>query len=230
MRPETVNTRTHVAIKICGITNAADAFAAVDAGAEMLGFNFYEGSRRFIEPDAAAAIIQRLRERTTAHCVGVFVDATPEEIREVIAATGLDSVQLHGNETPDDCRALEAMSVIKALRVHSGFDPADACSFPCDTILLDSWHANERGGTGAVFDWEVAAQIRRKVARLILAGGLTPENAAAAIRQVQPDAVDVCSGVEDTPGRKNAQRIREFVAAVRSAALANSSSMAQRST
>ena len=216
-----VNAGPSVAVKICGITNAADAFAAIAAGAEMLGFNFYVGSRRFIEADEAAAIIRAVRMRADARCVGVFVDAEPSEIREMVEATGIDAVQLHGNETPEHCRALRPIRTIKALRVHNGFDPGVASAFACDTILLDSWHPNQRGGTGAVFDWEVAAQIRRKVGRLILAGGLTPENVAAAIRRVEPDAVDVCSAVEENSRRKSAQRMREFVAAVRSASVAS---------
>jgi phosphoribosylanthranilate isomerase len=193
----------------------------------MLGFNFYRGSRRFIDPTEATAIIRRVRQRGSAQCIGVFVDAEPEEIRAVAETTGIDAVQLHGNEGPDYCEKLRPLSVIKALRVHAGFDPEVACKFGCDTILLDTWHPNERGGTGAVFDWAVAAEIRRRVSRLILAGGLTPENAAAAIRQVQPDAVDVCSGVEENPRSKSADRMREFVAAVRSAELSSPATLAQ---
>ena len=203
-----------VAIKICGITNAADGLAAVGAGADMLGFNFYERSRRFISVGDAAAIIRQVRKRGETKCVGVFVDAEPGEIRAVAEELALDAVQLHGNEPPDYCRALQPLAVIKALRVHAGFDPAVASAFKCDTILLDTWHPNERGGTGAVFDWSVAAEIRRTVPRLILAGGLNSRNVAAGIRKVQPDAVDVCSGVEDNARRKNAAAIREFVAAV----------------
>ena len=219
-----------VATKICGITSVADALAAVDAGAEMLGFNFYNGSRRFIDPENAAEIIRAVRERGRAECVGVFVNATPEEVRRLAARSGVDAVQLHGDETPDYCEALQPLSVIKALRVHPGFDPALAAAFPCDTILLDSWHPNERGGTGAVFDWEIAAEIRRNVGRLILAGGLSVKNVALAIRKVQPDAVDVCSGVEDSARRKNATRIREFVDEVRNAAVADRTAVAQRTT
>lgn len=211
---------TPVAIKICGITNTADALASISAGADMLGFNFYEGSRRFIDVDDAAAIVRRVRRQGEAKCVGVFVDAEPDEIRAVADRLGLDAVQLHGNEPPHYCPALQPLPVIKALRVHAGFDPAVASAFDCDTILLDTWHANERGGTGAVFDWSVAAEIRRNVPRLILAGGLNSGNVAAGIRKVQPDVVDVCSGVEDDARRKNAAAIREFVAAVRSATTA----------
>jgi phosphoribosylanthranilate isomerase len=219
-----------VATKICGITTAADAFAAVDAGAEMLGFNFYSGSRRVIAPAEAATIIRAVRKRGRAECVGVFVDATVEEIRETVERSGIDCVQLHGNETPDYCERLRPLSVIKALRVHAGFDPGTVDAFKCDTILLDTWHPNERGGTGAVFDWDVAAEIRGRVARLILAGGLNVQNVAAAIRKVRPDAVDVCSGVEDNARRKNAQRISEFIAAVRKATVADASEVAQRRT
>lgn len=208
---------TSVAIKICGITNTCDALAAVDAGADMLGFNFYEGSRRFIKAADAADVIRHVRERGETKCVGVFVDAAPGEIREVAQQLGLDAVQLHGNEPPDYCRTLQPLRLIKALRVHAGFDPAVASAFDCDTILLDTWHANERGGTGATFDWSVAAEIRRNVPQLILAGGLNAGNVAAGIRKVQPDAVDVCSGVEDDPRRKNGEAIRAFVAAVKGA-------------
>ena len=206
-----------VAIKICGITNMSDALAAIGAGVDMLGFNFYEGSRRFISVEDAVEIIGQVRKRGGAKCVGVFVDAELTEIRAVAARLGLDAVQLHGNEPPDHCQTLQPMPVIKALRVHAGFDPAVAAAFECDTILLDTWHPNERGGTGAVFDWSVAAEIRRRVPKLILAGGLNSQNVAAGIRKVQPDAVDVCSGVEDNARRKNGAAIREFVAAVRGA-------------
>ena len=232
MHPQSraANNGTSVQIKICGVTNAPDALAAVDAGAEMLGFNFYRASRRFIEPVEAAAIIRRVRERGSVRCVGVFVDAEPEEIREIAAATGADAVQLHGNEGPEYCHTLRPLCVIKALRVHAGFDPAVAREFACDTILLDTWHPNERGGTGAAFDWAVAAEIRENVDQLILAGGLTPANVAAAIRQVQPNAVDVCSGVEETPRRKSAARMREFIGAVRVATNRASTREAQRAS
>lgn len=222
------NTGRSVQTKICGVTNAPDALAAVDAGAEMLGFNFYPKSRRFIEPHEAAAIIRRVRQRAPVQCVGVFVDAEPQEICEIAAQSGVDAVQLHGNEGPEYCHILRPLRVIKALRVHAGFDPAVARQFECDTILLDTWHPNEPGGTGAAFDWALAAEIRANVERLILAGGLTPANVAAAIHQVQPDAVDVCSGVEETPRRKSAGRMREFIEAVRAATLAEGTCAAQR--
>lgn len=210
-----------VAIKICGITNIADALASVAAGADMLGFNFYERSRRFIKPESAAEIIRELRKQERAvQCIGVFVDAETASIREISARVRLDAVQLHGNEAPQECQKLHPLRVIKALRVHTGFDPAVASNFDCDTILLDTWNANEAGGTGETFDWSVAAEIRRRVNRLILAGGLHAGNVADAIRAVRPDAVDVCSGVEDAPGQKSSERIRAFVDAARSATAA----------
>ena len=210
-----INEPSPVAIKICGITSTADALAACEAGADMLGFNFYERSRRFIAPRAAAEIIDQLRTRgSSIQCVGVFVDAEPSTIQRVAEQTKLDAVQLHGNETPEDCRATAPLRTIKALRVHSDFDPSVPSAFPCEAILLDTWNANEAGGTGEVFDWSIAAEVRRVVAQLILAGGLTAANVAEAIRQVRPNAVDVCSGVEDAPGRKSGPRMREFVNAV----------------
>ena len=232
MHPPTSNAdfSAPVAIQVCGITNTADAVEAIAAGVEMLGFNFYEGSRRFVSPVDAAEIIRQVRMRGETKCVGVFVDAAPTEVQTIAQQLGLDAVQLHGNESPDFCQQLHPLPVIKALRVHAAFAPAAASAFGCDTILLESWHPNERGGTGAVFDWSVAAEIRRNVPRLILAGGLNPRNVAAGIRKVQPDAVDVCSGVEDDARHKNSTAIREFVAAVRGARAAELQDAAQRSS
>ncbi|MEP6955761.1 MAG: phosphoribosylanthranilate isomerase [Chthoniobacterales bacterium] len=207
-----------MAVKICGITSSGDALAAAAAGADMLGFNFYERSPRFLPPERAAEIIRQLRQSgSTIECVGIFVDADAAQMREVAGAVGLDLVQMHGNETPDLCHALRPLRTIKALRVHRGFDPATADHFSCDMILLDSWDANQRGGTGAAFDWTVAAEIRRRVKHLILAGGLNASNVGEAIRQVRPDAVDVCSAVESTPGVKDAKRVLAFIEAVREA-------------
>ncbi len=208
-----------VQVKICGVTTIDDALTAAHAGAEMIGLNFYERGRRYVSPERALSIIETVRRTGSAvQFVGVFVDAEPAEMRGIADELQLHAVQLHGNETPDVCGELHPLRAIKALRVYSGFDPEVATRFPCDTVLLDSWNANERGGTGESFDWAVAAEIRRLVPRLILAGGLNAENVAAAIQQVQPDAVDVCSGVEDAPGRKSAEKIRSFIEAVRNAA------------
>ena len=197
-----------VETKICGITTVGDATAAARAGADMLGFNFYERSVRYIEPREAVAIIERVRKlRPDVRCIGVFVDAPVRTIRALVSEIGLDGVQLHGNETPGDCGALQPIAVIKALRVHRDFDPAVAANFDCETIMLDAWHPGQFGGTGERFNWSVAAKVRGNVDRLILAGGLNAENVAAAIREVRPNAVDVCSGVEDAPGKKNPEKI-----------------------
>ena len=210
-----------VEVKICGITNTHDALVAARAGADMLGFNFYERSVRHIAPGEAATIIAQARKaRPRLRCIGVFVDAAPASIRELAAEIDLDGVQLHGNEVSEDCRALSGLRVIKALRVHRDFDPAVVSNYDCDTILLDTWHPGHFGGTGERFDWSVAVEVRRRVDRLILAGGLNTKNVAEAIRRVRPDSVDVCSGVEDAPGRKNPEKIRDFITAVRKAALA----------
>jgi len=210
-----------IAVKVCGVTNIADALASVAAGADMLGFNFYARSRRFVTVDRAAEIIRQLRKSgSDIRCIGVFVDADAPSIRTIATEAALDGVQLHGNEGPEVCGQLQPLRVIKALRVHTGFDPTVANNFDCDTILLDAWNANQPGGTGETFDWSVAAEIRERVERLILAGGLGAENVAAAIREVRPDAVDVCSGVEDAPGRKSAAKIHAFVEAVRTASAA----------
>jgi phosphoribosylanthranilate isomerase len=205
---------TRVEVKICGITNMVDAASAAAAGADMLGFNFYERSVRYIAPAEAATIIAQVRRaRPEIRCIGVFVDAPPAFIRNAVSDLALDGVQLHGNEAPHQCRELSGIRVIKALRVHRDFDAAVVSHYACDTILLDTWHPGHFGGTGERFDWSVAAEVRPRVDRLILAGGLNAENVAEAIRRVQPDAVDVCSGVEDAPGRKSAEKIREFIAA-----------------
>jgi phosphoribosylanthranilate isomerase len=214
-----------VEVKICGITNTHDALVAVRAGADMLGFNFYERSVRHVAPREAAAIIAQTRKAHPAvRCIGVFVDAAPASIRELAAEVDLDGVQLHGNEVPEDCRTLSELRVIKALRVHRDFDPAVVSHYDCDTILLDTWHPGHFGGTGERFDWSVAANVRARVERLILAGGLDARNVAEAIHQVRPDAVDVCSGVEDAPGRKNAEKIEDFIDAARKAAIATEAS------
>jgi phosphoribosylanthranilate isomerase len=211
----------HVEVKICGITNTHDALAAVRAGADLLGFNFYERSVRHIAPREAATIIAQVRKAQPAvRCIGVFVDAEPASIRELAAEVDLDGVQLHGNEVPEDCRRLSGLRVIKALRVHRDFEPAVVSNYDGDTILLDTWHPGQFGGTGERFDWTVAANVRARVERLILAGGLDARNVADAIRRVRPDGVDVCSGVEDAPGRKNAEKIHDFITAARSTALA----------
>lgn len=203
-----------VVVKICGITNLADALAALEAGADALGFNFWRGSRRFVEPRAAGEIIRALPSSVV--CVGVFVDEEgPESVARAAGVSGVGAVQLHGAESPEYCAALEGLTVIKALRVGPGFRVESAAEYPADAILLDAFADGVPGGTGKTFDWAVARDTVARVARLYLAGGLTPENVGAAVAAVGPYAVDVCSGVESAPGRKDAGLVRAFVRAAR---------------
>jgi phosphoribosylanthranilate isomerase len=203
-------------VKICGVTNLEDALAAVEAGAEMLGFNFYRRSPRYVTPAEARRVVERLPEGVLA--VGVFVNEEgPERVSELAAEAGVGAVQLHGAESPEYCARVGCPMTIKALRVGEGFSAGSARAFATDAVLLDAYVAGEWGGTGRTFDWSVARDVREIVPRLILAGGLTPENVAAAVTAVGPFAVDACSGVEVAPGRKSPALMRRFVEAARSA-------------
>lgn len=201
-------------IKICGITNVNDAHAAVAAGADALGFNFYKPSPRYIAPESAREIINTLPDSILT--VGVFVnEASPEAVRSIANQAGVKAVQLHGDESPDYCRALN--SVIKTFAVSKDkFDIKQIESYEVDAIMLDTKDNRLRGGTGRVFDWSIAQQVSQLVPKLYLAGGLSPENVSEAIEMVQPYAVDACSSLEDKPGIKNHERMRVFVNRVRS--------------
>jgi phosphoribosylanthranilate isomerase len=209
-----------VRVKICGITNLSDALMSVEAGADVLGFNFWRGSARYIEPQTARGIIEQLPRGVLS--VGVFVNEDePEAVVRKAEQSGVGAVQLHGDETPAFCRALEGRQVIKALRVAGSFKPEDVLTYETGAVLLDAFCVAARGGTGRTFDWKIARRVRALVSQLYLAGGLTPLNVAEAIAAVGPYAVDVCSGVESAPGRKDATRVREFVEAVRRAETAS---------
>ena len=200
-------------IKICGITNLADARLAVDYGAAALGFIFYRPSRRAIDPVLAAEICAALPPFVTK--VGVFVNESAAAIQQVVAGCRLDAIQLHGEELPAFCRPW-SVQVIKAIRVRDAHSLRAAAEYDVDALLLDTYTAAERGGTGQVFDWALAVQAKTAVRPpLILSGGLTPENVGDAIRQVAPFAVDVASGVEAEPGRKDPEKLRRFCEAVR---------------
>jgi phosphoribosylanthranilate isomerase len=205
-----------VLIKICGIKNAEDALAAVEAGAGALGFNFYGPSPRYVPPQVARGIVEGLPEGVLT--VGVFVNVeSPAELARLADEAGVAAVQLHGDETTEYCASLRGRRVIKALRVGAGFEPERAAEYGAEAILLDTFSASLRGGTGRSFDWSLARRTRSLVPRLYLAGGLTPENVGRAVREVAPFAVDACSGVESAPGRKSFPLMREFVAAARAA-------------
>jgi phosphoribosylanthranilate isomerase len=202
-----------VKVKICGITNWTDAKRAIDAGADMLGFNFYPKSPRYIAPGKARRIVRRLPKHVSA--VGVFVNEHEKKILSIARAVGLDRLQLHGDEAAATvARLMRSLSVIKAIRVSNSFRPSQLSQFKrASAILLDGFDRRLRGGTGKPFDWHLARRSNR-YARILLAGGLTPENVADAIRTARPYAVDVCSGIEIRPGRKSPERIRALMSAV----------------
>jgi phosphoribosylanthranilate isomerase len=198
-------------VKICGINRREDARLAAGLGASAVGFVFWPGSRRFIEPMAARDIVRGLP--VSVMPVGVFVNQPAAHVNAVAQALGLGAVQLHGAETPDYCARITA-PVIKAVPVGSGFRMAAVADLPAGvTVLLDVDDPVARGGTGRAVDWVVARNVAR-VRRTILAGGLTPENVGAAIRAVEPDGIDVSSGVESEPGVKDQCRLRRFFEAI----------------
>ncbi len=202
-------------IKVCGITNLADARAAIEAGADWLGFNFYSRSPRYLSPADARKIITALPD--TVRSVGVFVNEdAPETVARMAEEACVTALQLHGDETPAYCRALtNHYFVIKALRVGEDFAPSSVLKYETNAILLDAYDARAHGGTGRTFDWYMARRVRSLVPKLFLAGGLSPENIADAITIVEPFAVDACSGLESAPGRKDMARMLAFAKAAR---------------
>ena len=205
-------THTTTRIKFCGITRRVDALTAVALGVDALGFVFYRASGRWITPAAARAIIAELPPFVCT--VGLFVDESPATIEEVAAATGIQVVQFHGNETAAVC-ALSPRPYVKAIRMARDLAlEAVAESFAgASALLFDSYDPTRFGGTGRVFDWSLLPIQRQK--SIILAGGLNAGNVAAAITQVRPYAVDVSGGIESAPGIKDAEKMRAFVAEVR---------------
>ena len=201
-------------VKVCGITNLIDARASVEAGAYALGFNFYPKSPRYLPPLEAAKVIKQLPEGVVA--VGVFVNEPDNTaIKAVAEMAGIHAVQLHGEESPSFCKSLNGLFIIKALRVGDDFRPAEAASFETDAILLDAFKAGLYGGTGQAFDWTIAARTKQFARRLYLAGGLNATNVGEAIKTVHPYAIDVCSGVESSPGRKDPAKLCAFMEAIR---------------
>ncbi len=201
-----------VRVKICGITRLEDALAAVRLGADALGFNFWPRSRRYLAPAAAREIVRRLPPLVTT--VGVFVDPSREEVLEAVAASGVQVVQLHGDEPPALCEALP-LAVLKAIRVRNAASLEALRAYPVAGFLLDS-DSSGYGGSGATFDWSLAAAAAAE-RPVILAGGLRPDNVAEAVRTVRPHGVDVASGVESAPGVKDEQLMRRFIEAAKEA-------------
>ena len=207
---------TPIQIKICGVTNATDARACVELGADMIGFNFYPASPRYIEPEVARQIVERLPSHADA--VGIFVNGNADEIRNTANTAGVRCVQLHGDFSSDVGRKLaREFRVIQVFSTHPQFRPEDVALFADCDVLIDAHHLELRGGTGQTCDWSAARETLRFSRFLILSGGLNAENVASAIKAVTPHAVDVCSGVESAPGLKNHDAIKDFVAAVRMA-------------
>ncbi len=218
-------------IKICGIKTIKDALAAIDAGADLIGFNFYPKSPRYVEVGMCRNIMSVVRQRGRVTCVGVFVNASIAEICATMDTCGLNLAQLHGDETPEMLNKLNALA-FKAVRLSS--ESVDASVYPLlasvpqsvhpfaqqsvdkPVLLVDAAVKGLYGGSGVTADWNGAAALAKQYP-LLLAGGLTPENVARAVRQVKPWGVDVASGVESAPGEKDARKMVEFVKAVKDA-------------
>jgi phosphoribosylanthranilate isomerase len=213
-----------VKVKICGITNLEDALAAADAGADYLGFIFFPPSKRFVEPQAVRDIVRELRQRPEIPLlVGVFVDETAAFMMQVLDDCDLDFAQLSGQEVPwlvgDKASPLHG-------RAYKGIQPASRTEAEVEaewyavpdradllpSLLLDSYHPTLRGGTGETGDWEISAKLAKVYPGFMLAGGLTPDNVGEAVQQVRPFAVDVASGVEAQPGKKDYAKVSTFIA------------------
>ena len=195
-----------VKVKICGITNIEDATAAMDMGADILGFNFYPKSKRYIPLDKAVKIINKLP--TFVDIAGLFVNPTYDEVRKVTGSGILNWIQLHGDETPEFCESVSNLGpkIIKAVRVRDAEDIASTQKYFVDAMLLDAYDVKKYGGTGKVFDWSLVKNMQQ---RFFLAGGITPENAAQAI-ELGAYGIDLCSGVESEPGRKDHEKMRQL--------------------
>lgn len=199
-------------IKICGIKTIAEALAAMDAGADMIGFNFYPKSPRYVEVGMCRNIMSVMRQHGRVTCVGVFVNASIGTINATMETLGLNLAQLHGDETPEMLKALsgKAFKAFRGIPEHiNGFERDD-----CPAFLVDASVKGLYGGSGVIADWNGAAKLAKKYP-FLLAGGLTPENVAEAVKQVRPWGVDVASGVESAPGVKDMNKVNAFIDAVR---------------
>ncbi|QAT16469.1 phosphoribosylanthranilate isomerase [Candidatus Velamenicoccus archaeovorus] len=202
-----------VNVKICGVTNLRDARVAVAAGADFLGFVFYKKSPRYIPPSRARRLISRLPR--TVRKVGVFVNEDKERVKAVAASCGLDMVQFHGTETPAYVNSFKGCGVIKAVRVRDRRSLEGLDRYRADFFLLDTFRRCRFGGTGATFAWKVLAPLADKKAKIIVSGGLTPENVGGFLKVFRPYGVDVSSGVEKAPGKKDHKRVKRFIDAVK---------------
>ena len=201
-------------IKICGITNLADALAAVEAGADALGLNFYEKSPRHVSIKTATEISKQLPPFVMR--AGVFVNADEDLITRAIGECSLSLLQFHGDEPPEFCTQFGLMSM-KAFRIRDEKSLEELPKFHTDAYLLDAYSPEARGGTGEKFNWDLAVEAQKFGKPIFLAGGLTPENVPDAVRKVKPFGVDVSSGVESSPGKKDHAKVRAFIQATRAA-------------
>jgi phosphoribosylanthranilate isomerase len=201
-----------VKVKICGITNLPDGVAAAEAGADALGFVFYDQSPRGISIEAAAALIRQLPPFILK--VGVFVNAPEDLVVRAIRECGLNLLQFHGEEPPEYCLQFGLMSM-KAFRIRDAASMQALLGYHTDAWLLDAYMPDKPGGTGETFNWDLALEAQGWGRPIFLAGGLTPENVAEAVRHAQPYAVDASSGVESAPGRKDHAKVRAFIQAAK---------------
>lgn len=204
-----------VRVKICGITSLDDALAAADAGVDALGFNFYAKSPRYVSLAKAAGIMKKMPPFVSR--VGVFVNPSQGEVERALASARFDWLQFHGDEDADFVSRFPGDMVIKAVRVSDKKDLKGLNAFRgCAAFLLDAYSAEAYGGTGKAFRWDIALEAKKRYQRpVILAGGLTPQNVAEAVKKVKPWAVDTASGVESAPGKKDREKVRQFVAAAK---------------
>ena len=200
-----------VKVKICGITNYKDALAAVDMGADILGFNFYPKSPRYINPERAEVIINRLPGFVDV--AGLFVNESLGKVQEIADLCQLNWVQLHGDESPKFCKSLASLNVktMKALRIKDKKDVNKADKYFTDAVLFDAFHPEKYGGTGLTFDWNIVGHIGKRV---FLAGGINPDNVEAAVK-LGVYGIDVCSGVESEPGRKDEKLMKKLFKNIR---------------
>jgi phosphoribosylanthranilate isomerase len=201
-----------IGVKVCGITNIGDAYVAAESGADALGFIFYPKSQRYVAPAKAKEIIQKLPCEIIT--VGVFVNQEIHAVKEIVSFCGLHLIQLHGDEPPEDCAQFPMSSLIKAVSCQTEKEIQELKNYPVAAILMDTREAGHYGGTGKNSDWSLAIKVK-ETHPLILAGGLNMENIREAIERVRPQAVDINSGVEISPGKKDPGKIREIIKIVR---------------
>lgn len=205
-----------VRVKICGITTAKDAFWAARCGADAVGFNFVDGTPRYIEPEKAKPIVLQMPPFVSA--VGVFANASPEKVQEIFDFCNLDYAQLHGHETPAFCQRLSDIPIIKAIHIETEEDLKELERYKVNSYLLDARVKGKLGGTGQTIDWNIARRASQ-YGNILLAGGLNPDNVIEAVKRARPYAVDVASGVEYQPGQKSRTAVRDFIRLAKSVEL-----------